>query len=99
MVFWVGFNVKDIFCWISEKKNQFSNKFIIQVLNTDAEGRLALADGLVYAEKLGVDVIIDIATLTGAAIVALGNHLSYIGEKYAAYYTDSETMNQHFQKG
>ncbi|SJK86156.1 leucyl aminopeptidase [Babesia microti strain RI] len=69
-----------------------SNGKTIEVLNTDAEGRLALADGLVYAEKLGVDVIIDIATLTGAAIVALG-------EKYAAYYTDSETMNQHFQKG
>ena len=44
-----------------------------QVLNTDAEGRLTLADALVYAEGLGeVDAIVDVATLTGACIVALG---------------------------
>lgn len=36
-----------------------------KVLNTDAEGRLTLADALVYAEKLQVDTIIDLATLTG----------------------------------
>ena len=43
----------------------------MQVLNTDAEGRLTLADALVFAEKLGVDAIIDSATLTGAVIVRL----------------------------
>ena len=40
-----------------------------QVINTDAEGRLTLADALVFAEKLGVDAIIDSATLTGACLV------------------------------
>ncbi len=42
-----------------------SNGKTIEVLNTDAEGRLTLADALVYAEKLGVDGIVDLATLTG----------------------------------
>ncbi len=45
----------------------------IEVDNTDAEGRLTLADALCFAEKLGVDEIIDIATLTGACCVALGS--------------------------
>ncbi len=44
----------------------------IEVDNTDAEGRLTLADALVYACELGVDEVIDIATLTGACMVALG---------------------------
>ena len=49
----------------------------IEVLNTDAEGRLALADGLVYAETiLKADYIVDMATLTGACMVALGNDLA-----------------------
>ncbi len=45
----------------------------IEVLNTDAEGRLALADSLTYARQLGCNVLIDAATLTGAVMVALGN--------------------------
>lgn len=45
----------------------------IEVLNTDAEGRLILADGITYAKKLGATKIIDLATLTGAVVVALGN--------------------------
>jgi leucyl aminopeptidase len=44
----------------------------IEVLNTDAEGRLILADALSYAKKLGAKAIIDVATLTGACRVALG---------------------------
>jgi leucyl aminopeptidase len=44
----------------------------IEVDNTDAEGRLTLADALVYAESLKVDKIVDVATLTGACLVALG---------------------------
>lgn len=44
----------------------------IEVLNTDAEGRVVLADALVYAQKLGATKIVDLATLTGAVIVALG---------------------------
>jgi leucyl aminopeptidase len=45
----------------------------IEVINTDAEGRLILADALSYANKLGAKAIIDVATLTGACQVALGN--------------------------
>ena len=50
----------------------------IEVDNTDAEGRLTLADALVYACELGVDEVIDIATLTGACMVALGTAASGI---------------------
>lgn len=53
-----------------------SNGKTIEVNNTDAEGRLTLADALVFAEKLEVDAIVDLATLTGACIVALGNDIS-----------------------
>lgn len=53
-----------------------SNGKTIEVNNTDAEGRLTLADALVYAESLQVDAIVDLATLTGACIVALGNDIA-----------------------
>lgn len=46
----------------------------IEILNTDAEGRLILCDALTYAEKFNPDTVIDVATLTGACIVALGAH-------------------------
>ncbi len=46
----------------------------IEVLNTDAEGRLILCDALTYAKKFNPDVVVDIATLTGACVVALGHH-------------------------
>jgi leucyl aminopeptidase len=49
----------------------------VEVLNTDAEGRLVLADGLVAASEEKPDAIIDVATLTGAQVVALGNR--YVG--------------------
>lgn len=45
----------------------------IEVLNTDAEGRLILADALSYAQKQNPDAIIDVATLTGAVVIALGS--------------------------
>ena len=48
----------------------------IEILNTDAEGRLILADALHYADKLKPAAVIDIATLTGACIIALGHHVS-----------------------
>lgn len=54
------------------------NKKSIEIDNTDAEGRLTLADALCYACELGVDEVIDIATLTGACMVALGSHASGI---------------------
>jgi leucyl aminopeptidase len=53
-----------------------SNGKTIEINNTDAEGRLTLADALVFAEKLGVDAIVDLATLTGACIVALGEDMA-----------------------
>lgn len=53
-----------------------SNGKTIEVNNTDAEGRLTLADALVYADKLGVDAIVDLATLTGACVVALGEDIA-----------------------
>jgi leucyl aminopeptidase len=53
-----------------------SNGKTIEVNNTDAEGRLTLADALVYAEKLEVDAIVDLATLTGACVVALGDDIA-----------------------
>ena len=46
----------------------------IEVLNTDAEGRLILCDALTYADKFDPDVVVDIATLTGACVIALGHH-------------------------
>jgi leucyl aminopeptidase len=46
----------------------------IEVLNTDAEGRLVLCDALTYAERFKPAAVIDIATLTGACVVALGHH-------------------------
>ncbi|MBP7980952.1 MAG: leucyl aminopeptidase [Tolumonas sp.] len=46
----------------------------IEVLNTDAEGRLVLCDVLTYAERFEPEAVIDIATLTGACVIALGSH-------------------------
>jgi len=54
------------------------NKKTIEVDNTDAEGRLTLADALCFACELGVDEVIDIATLTGACMVALGTQAAGI---------------------
>ena len=48
----------------------------IEVVNTDAEGRLILADAITYAKKLGATKIIDVATLTGACVVGLGSFYS-----------------------
>ena len=48
----------------------------VEVLNTDAEGRLILCDALTYAERYKPDVVIDVATLTGACVIALGAHAS-----------------------
>jgi leucyl aminopeptidase len=61
-----AYKVGDIFHSLNGKS--------VQVMNTDAEGRLILADALCYTERLGVDRIVDLATLTGACMVALGPH-------------------------
>lgn len=49
-----------------------ANGKTVEVINTDAEGRLILGDGLWYAQKLGATHLVDVATLTGACVVALG---------------------------
>jgi leucyl aminopeptidase len=48
----------------------------IEILNTDAEGRLILCDALTYSERFKPAVVVDIATLTGACVIALGHHRS-----------------------
>jgi leucyl aminopeptidase len=53
-----------------------SNGKTIEINNTDAEGRLTLADALVYTDKLGVDSMVDLATLTGACVIALGDDIA-----------------------
>ena len=52
------------------------NGLTVEVLNTDAEGRLVLCDALTYAERFEPELVIDVATLTGACVVALGPHNS-----------------------
>lgn len=63
----------------------------IEILNTDAEGRVIMADALTYALKYKPNLIIDVATLTGAAVVALG-------EKMSAIFTEDEKIISAFQK-
>ncbi|MBZ5510019.1 MAG: leucyl aminopeptidase [Acidobacteriia bacterium] len=62
----------------------------IEIINTDAEGRLVLADGLYYARQLGATHLVDAATLTGACVVALG----YIN---AGVFTNDEAMWERFR--
>ncbi len=69
----------------------------VEVLNTDAEGRLVLADGLVAASRTRPDAVVDVATLTGAIIVALGNrHTGVMGEddEVAAYLAAAERAGE-----
>lgn len=54
----------------------------IEVLNTDAEGRLILCDALTYAQRFEPAALVDVATLTGAAVVALGHHASAVMSKH-----------------
>ena len=64
----------------------------IEVINTDAEGRLVLADGLHYARELGATHLIDAATLTGAVGVALGHH-------HAGLFTNDDPTAARFTEG
>ncbi len=59
----------------------------VEILNTDAEGRLILCDAIALAEREGADIIIDVATLTGACVVALGT-------KYAGLFSDDDGLSQ-----
>lgn len=65
--------------------NMYSGKQV-EIHNTDAEGRLVLADCLHYVSQLDVDTVIDLATLTGAAVVALGDH-------YVAMFTKDDGLS------
>lgn len=65
----------------------------IEVLNTDAEGRIILADALHYAKRYGPKLVIDIATLTGAAMVAVGQRAS------AIFSTDERTQKEMMESG
>ena len=56
----------------------------IEILNTDAEGRLILCDALTYASRFKPDTVIDVATLTGACVVALGKHATGMLTNHAA---------------
>jgi leucyl aminopeptidase len=64
----------------------------IEVINTDAEGRMVLADGLAYAKQLGATHLIDAATLTGAVAVALG-------QLNAGVFANDDETYQQFTKG
>lgn len=71
----------------------------VEVLNTDAEGRLVLADGLVAACEEKPDVVVDIATLTGAQMVALGSRVSAVmgtEDVRAAVVTAAEEAGEQF---
>jgi leucyl aminopeptidase len=63
----------------------------IEIVNTDAEGRLVLADGLCYARQLGCTHLVDAATLTGACVVALGM-------VNAGIFANDDTMYDRFKK-
>lgn len=63
----------------------------VEVMNTDAEGRLTLADALAYAQKEGAERILELSTLTGAAVVALG-------EEVAALFATEEGFGQEVQE-
>lgn len=78
-------NLVDSSAYLTGCVLQMYNGTTVEVLNTDAEGRLILADALAMAVADGADMIIDLATLTGACVVALGT-------KYAALYSDSPSL-------
>ncbi|NCA93992.1 MAG: leucyl aminopeptidase, partial [Sphingobacteriia bacterium] len=59
----------------------------VEIGHTDAEGRLILADALTFAKSFKPEYVIDVATLTGAAMVALG-------ERASAFFTDNEELSQ-----
>lgn len=71
----------------------YKNGTTVEILNTDAEGRLVLADGLMAAGETGAPLIIDAATLTGAAMTAVGTHYN------ALFSLDNELANRVLKLG
>lgn len=78
-----AFNCDDVLVSLSNKT--------VEITNTDAEGRLILMDAITYAQQLGAKRIIDVATLTGAAVVALGN-------SYTGIFSNNKVFYQEFEK-
>lgn len=68
MISGAAYRVSDVLTSLSGKT--------IEVLNTDAEGRLTLADAITYADRQGADLIVELSTLTGACVVALGEKVA-----------------------
>src|SRR5258707_15691064 len=62
----------------------------VEIINTDAEGRLVLADALAYGRELKPDLMLDNATLTGACVVALGPTVS-------GFYTNQDALAERFK--
>jgi len=70
---------------------KYKNGVSVEVVNTDAEGRLVLADGLILADESEAPVIINAATLTGAACIAMGDH-------YNAMFSMDDELAERFQQ-
>lgn len=66
----------------------------VEVLHTDAEGRMVLADALTYSERYNPQVILDVATLTGASLVALGQHASAFMTKHPTLETTLRELGE-----
>lgn len=64
-----------------------SNDVTIEIINTDAEGRLILADALAYAQRYGPAAVVDVATLTGAMVIALGHYTS-------GFYANDDSLSE-----
>ncbi len=83
MISGAAYRVSDVLTSLSGKT--------IEVLNTDAEGRLTLADAITYADRQGADAIVELSTLTGACVVALG-------EKVAGLFTNEPRWGREVQE-
>ena len=78
-----GYTCNDVLTSLSGKT--------IEITNTDAEGRLVLCDAITWAQKLGAKMIIDMATLTGACVAALGKN-------YTGVFTNSQAFLQKLEE-
>ena len=67
----------------------------IEILNTDAEGRLILCDALTYAEKFNPAAVVDIATLTGACVIALGKHAAGLLSNHSPLANELSNCGKH----
>lgn len=87
-------NMPDAFAYRPADVITASNGKTIEIVSTDAEGRMALADALVYAERYQPQAVVDLATLTGSAVTALGEHMGA-----CLFSTDEALQDQLVQAG